>query len=81
MIQEKARIDLNKAGYDDLVKVPGVDGTKAQQIMYYRDLHGPFRNWEDLKSIPGFDDKMLEIIRAHAFLGEAGGLKAKQARF
>ena len=29
-----------------------------------REKTGPFRDWEDVKEVPGFDDKMVENLRA-----------------
>jgi competence protein ComEA len=35
----------------------------AQQIMQYRDEHGPFRSVDDLDAVPGIGPARLEQLR------------------
>ncbi|GAB4242597.1 MAG: hypothetical protein OHK005_06490 [Candidatus Methylacidiphilales bacterium] len=47
------RIHLNSAGVEDLVKIPGVSARLARKILAWRELHGDFKEFSQLLSIPG----------------------------
>jgi competence protein ComEA len=54
-------IDLNLAGEEDLVRLPGIGATKARAILETRRrLGGRFRAVEDLLRVPGVGPKTLE---------------------
>lgn len=52
-------IDINSAGKEDLMQVPGIDEQRAQMIIDFRNQHGPFTEVEDIHNIPGFGRKLL----------------------
>jgi competence protein ComEA len=57
-------IDLNLAGEEDLVRLPGIGATKARAILETRRrLGGRFRAVEDLLKVPGVGPKTLEGLR------------------
>ncbi|HZU24058.1 MAG TPA: helix-hairpin-helix domain-containing protein [Bryobacteraceae bacterium] len=57
-------MDINKATAEQLEKAFEVDGTRARYIVDYREKQGPFRSWEEVKQVPGFEDRMVENLRA-----------------
>ncbi len=61
---EKKETDINRASAEELETAFEVDGTRARYIVDYREKHGPFRNWEDVKQVPGFEDRMVENLQA-----------------
>jgi DNA uptake protein ComE-like DNA-binding protein len=62
-------IDLNQADEQQLEKVGGLGRERARRIVERR----PFRTWDDLKSIEGFSDKLVEDLRTSgATLGGPG---------
>ena len=63
MAQKQGKIDLNTANEQDLMQIEGVTSERAKYIIEYRNQHGPFRTWEDVKKIPGFNDRMLEQFK------------------
>lgn len=61
-----SKVDLNKATVKDLMKVKGLNATKAKAIVAYRKKHGDFKSVEALKEVKGFkkmkDDEMKKIV-------------------
>ncbi len=67
-------VDLNTASVEELENVGGLGYERARRIVDGR----PFRDWDELKKLPGFSDKLIEDLRtAGATLGgqqrRAGG--------
>ena len=58
----KAAIDVNRAGIDELLKLPGVGKVIAGRIIAERDK-APFRRVEDLDRVAGIGPKTLEKLR------------------
>jgi competence ComEA-like helix-hairpin-helix protein len=50
---KEIRINLNRAGVEDLTKIPGVSPRLARKILAWRELHGDFKEFSQLLSIPG----------------------------
>ncbi len=63
------RIDLNEAGKEELVSLPGIGPVLAERILADRAKNGPFRSVEDLMRVSGIKHKMLEKVRAHVRVG------------
>lgn len=57
-------MDINRASAEELERTFEVDGTRARYIVEHRERFGPFKSWEDVKQVPGFEDKMVENLRA-----------------
>ncbi len=57
------KIDINTAGIDELVKLPGIGPSKANNIVEYREKHGKFKTYEDLLNVSGIGEKTLEKIK------------------
>jgi DNA uptake protein ComE-like DNA-binding protein len=56
-------VDLNSANYEELLHLGPLGDRRAHQIMENR----PFNNWDDVKSIPGFTDNTVHLLKeAHA---------------
>jgi competence protein ComEA len=58
-----APIDLNRAGRNDLLQLPGVGPRLADQILAARDSRGHFRAAEELRTVPGIGPAVFERIR------------------
>ena len=62
-------VDINSASEQELQQVGGLGPERAQRIVQSR----PFRDWDELKSVEGFDDKLVDDLKgAGATLGQAG---------
>ncbi|MGA2224775.1 MAG: helix-hairpin-helix domain-containing protein [Syntrophobacteraceae bacterium] len=56
-------LNLNKASVEDLEKIGKIDRKRAQDIVNYRNQHGPFKSLEDLENVPGFTMKLIDVLK------------------
>lgn len=57
------RIDLNTADSRTLQELPGIGEAKADAIIRYRDMNGPFQSVDDLLLVSGIGENLLNSIR------------------
>lgn len=62
-IEEDARINVNEAGAEELVTLPGIGPSRAAAIIAEREKR-PFRRVEDIMRVPGIGRKTYLRIRA-----------------
>lgn len=60
---DDGKIDLNAAGADALMTLPGIGASKAAGILSYREEHGGFASVEEIKNIPGIKDGVFSKIK------------------
>ena len=51
------KVDINRATYEDLLRLPGVGPATAQSIITYREEYGSFTTIEDMRSIQGINSR------------------------
>ena len=56
-------LDLNTAPAEDLTRLPGIGEKRAEDIVAWREEHGPFQKVEELLRVPGIGEKRLAEIR------------------
>lgn len=56
------QVDVNAAGLEELMTLPGIGEVRAQAILDYRAAHGPFRYPEDLIRVRGIGEGILSGI-------------------
>ncbi len=56
-------LDINTAGFEDLVKILYLTPTDCLRIIEYRTAHGPYSKTEDLLNVPGFDEMLFDKVR------------------
>ena len=62
-IAADGRVDINKAGVEELMTLNGIGETRAKAIVEYRTQNGPFTKEEDLMLIPGIKEGIYSKIR------------------
>ncbi len=65
-------VDVNKAGIEELMSVPGIGKVMAQRIIDFRKEHGPFSRVEDLLKVKGIGEKSLEKLKPYIKVGKQG---------
>ncbi len=66
-------VDLNVAGIEDLVMLPGISASVAGAIVDRRNKVGCFRSLHDLLGVGGLTEAQLVAIRAYVTLGAGCG--------
>lgn len=62
-------VDINTAGLEELMALPGIGEKRAQAILDYREEHGPFEYVEDLIQVPGIGEGILAGLMEYAAAG------------
>lgn len=62
-------VDINTAGVDDLVRLPGIGPVRAAEIVLQRELRGGYSTLEELLEIKGIGPVTLDGLRDKATVG------------
>jgi len=57
------KVDLNLATADELARVPGIGGERAQAIVTYRYANGRYMAVDELLNVAGIGEKELSVFR------------------
>lgn len=60
--EELLIVDLNHAGADELMKLPGIGEKRAENIIRLREQKGGFSSKEEILEISGISERLLESI-------------------
>ena len=71
--QEVQKVDLNRAGQEELESLPGVGPHLASQILEYREKLGPFQRVEDLMNVRGIGEKKFKQLKEFVVVGKKTG--------
>lgn len=55
-------VNINTAGSEELQTLPGIGEKRAEDIIAYREEHGPFRIVEDITDVGGIGEGILSRI-------------------
>ncbi|MDE5936873.1 MAG: helix-hairpin-helix domain-containing protein, partial [Ruminococcus sp.] len=66
--EEILYLDINSAGFDDLVKLKGIGEHLAEQIISYREEYGGFSNIEELMNVSGIGEKIFNSICDYVYV-------------
>ncbi len=72
------RIDLNRAGVTELMRLPGIGEKRAQAIVAAR-ARQPFKRPEDVLIVKGIGPKWLAKVKDHVSVGGAPAASATTA--
>lgn len=64
-VAEDAKININTASANELLKLSQIGEKKSEAIVAYRDEHGSFTAIEDITKVKGIGDKIFEKIKDH----------------
>jgi len=56
-------ININSASVDELIELPNIGETRANAIIDYRNLNGPFTNIDDVVKVSGIGDITFKLIK------------------
>lgn len=56
-------LDVNFASVEQFSALPGMDIVRAENIVRFRSIHGPFERMEDLTEVHGITERLLHEIR------------------
>lgn len=59
----EGKVNINTATSQELVMVPGIDRSMADNIVSFRDSNGPFCTLDDLTKVQGMDKEKLDSMR------------------
>jgi comEA protein len=65
-----AIVDINSAGLDEFVALPGIGESLAERILLYREENGPFQSVEELMNVKGIGRKKFEQILPYCRLAK-----------
>lgn len=66
-LREKS-INLNIAGIDELVSLPGIGQSTAEKIIEYRNKKGKFKKIQEIMKVKGIGEKKFEKIKEYLTL-------------
>jgi competence protein ComEA len=67
--ESEVRIDINAAGVEELVKLPGIGEQVAKRIVAYREENGPFEKAEELMNVRGIGEKSFLKLQSRITVG------------
>ncbi len=63
LIEEiKVQISINDVDAGELEDLPGIGPSLANRIVEYRNMHGRFKDLENLKNVKGIGNKLFQKI-------------------
>lgn len=67
-LPEEKSININKAGINQLISLPGIGEKTAQKILLLRDERGGFKNLEELKDVKGIGEVKFNKIKKFLYI-------------
>ena len=58
-------IRLNQARVEDLSIIPGINHGLARRIVQFRESHGPFKTWNDLRCVKGIGPMKVKSLQSY----------------
>ena len=63
------KININKAGEEEIAKLPGINIVKAKKVVQYRILHNGFKDIDEFIKIAGIKPNFRETVERNIMLG------------
>lgn len=55
--------DLNSASLEELGEMDMIEHKRAEDLIQEREKRGGFKEWKDLKQVPGFSEMLIEDLK------------------
>ena len=78
--QPTGPVDINTAGVDQLVRLPGIGPVRAGEIVRQRTLRGRYATLDELLDVKGIGPVTLDGLREHATVGGGPTSEADSCR-
>jgi len=65
---EKVKLNVNIATFEELTAAKLINKKLAQEIINYRNVHGPFRSINDLDAVKGVGEYRLQKLKELIFV-------------
>ena len=75
-VSGKQKVNINKAGLDELITLPRIGPAMAKRIADYREKNGNFKKIEDLMQVKGIGEKTFLQLKDLITVGEDRSEKA-----
>ena len=66
---QQSLVNINTAGVNQLVSIPGIGPVLAQRIVDYREKNGYFSSTEDIQNVSGIGPKTYENLSSYITVG------------
>ena len=63
-------VNVNYAGYEELLTVPGIGPSLAARIIYAREKKGRFLSIDEVRTVKGFSKRLFSRAAAYMSAGE-----------
>ena len=60
---EDGVVDINRAGKEELMTLPGIGEARAEAVIAYREEHGGFSSPEEIMKVPGIKEASYEKLK------------------
>ena len=57
------KISINKASKEELMTLPGIGESKANEIIKYREKNGDYKSIEEIKNVTGIGESLFDQIK------------------
>ncbi len=62
------QVEINRATFDELVRIPQIGRVIANRIIEYRSARGKFKDIEELTKIKGIGEKKLKALKPYIYV-------------
>ena len=66
------KTDLNRAGYEEFLRLPGIGPASAQSLIDYRNEHGAFQSLEEVRFVPRIGAAQYSKLVKYFKIGKRG---------